>query len=810
MKKQYLIFYMLFSCFAYNCATAQINYQWVKSISSTTPNNDIGKSIVSDNVGNIYVTGKFGYGTGAEFNPYGTGSVSISSGGTDCFFAKYDANGDCLWANSMQVLAPGGIGFAIGTGIAVDASNNVYVLGVFKDSVDFDPGAGSFKLNSQGAMDCFFAKYDPSGAFQWVRHFGGSSDDDAGAGIAVDALGTGVYLTGYFKSSTAYFMNQYTVDTTLTNSGDKDAFIAKYGTDGSFKWAKSIGGIGEDVGTAIDASGSYVTFTGSFQNTADFNPGSSPELDTALGFKDVFVSKYFLDGSFGWTKNLGHTGSGNTAIGTGVAIDASNIYLTGVFKGQIDFEMNNVKQAIGQQDIFYAMYHISDELLGYGYNIGSNLNSQTDSASVSDIVVDPAGNIFLTGTFEGKADFNPSQGGDSLESVGKGDIFLAKYDTNGDKIWVKAMGGDSTDVGYGIAVNNAENVYLTGTFQGTVNFDPGAGIANRTSFGSFGTDIFISKYREGTSTIMGTVSHGVITNLVTSGSNSAYLYTETTNDGNAAMHLVETVDIDNTGNYSFSGVCTGNYIVLAIADTLDYPQVAPTYYGDSTHWQQAIHIITLPSTVHTANIIMKEYFPLTGTATISGTVLEGDGFNRVPGDPIPGTDVGLDHDPGGSIVSHTTTDANGKYTFKNLPAGCYKIYVNIPGLPMDSTYHECLDSLDNIPDLNFIADSSSIDINPTPSSVEQMNALKTIIQIYPNPHQGLTNIEFTITETNKVQIDVFNLIGEKVAELLNEQKQAGIVKCPFNGHDKGLTAGVYLLNVKVGDESITKKIIQVE
>jgi|GEM_PF-1598468 len=805
MKKNLLLICILFSYLAVNKAAAQINYQWVKSIGSSSPGDDAGKSLVVDNAGYIYVTGKISYGSApTNFNPYGTIPVYLTSTGPDCFFAKYNPNGNCEWVKNIGLTNSSG---AIGTSIAVDGASNVYVLGEFAGKAGFNPLGGDSLTSAGGSVDCFFAKYLSDGTFQWVRQFGGSGEDE-GAGIVVDPSGYDIFLTGYFKSSIANFSNNSAIDTTLTNASDKDIFLAKYGSDGVFKWAKSIGGSGEDIGTAIDANDSSITITGSFQGSVDFNPGVYPQNLVASGLKDAFVAKYQLDGSFGWAVDLGHAG-GNTALGTGVAIDANNIYVTGIFKGNIDFDPNNSKQANGRQDIFFALYHINDQSLGFGYNIGSSANSQTDSASSSDIIVDPSGNIYLTGTFEGKADFNPSQGGDTLESSGQGDIFFGKYANNGDLAWAKRMGCDSIEVGYGIAVDNSENIYLTGAYQGTVNFDPGAGIATRTCSDNFGTDLFISKYRPGgTSTITGNVSYNNI--ALNNGNNIARLYTQITNDGNAAMHLEDEVSIDPQGNYSFSDVNTDNYLVLAIADTATYPTLAATYYGDSTHWEQAIHIITSPNIIDTANIMMRGYPTLTGDASLSGLILEGDGYDRTAGTPIQGTEVGLDHDPGGSIMAHTTTGSDGKYTFNNIPAGCYKIYINIPGLPMDSTYHKCLDSLDNITHLDFIADSSSIYIDPTPTAINQIALAKIKMQVFPNPYKSVISIEFTMVTSNRVQLEVYNLLGEKMAEFLNEQKQAGLIKCRFNPADKGLKAGIYLLKLKVGGEISTKKIIQIE
>ncbi len=820
MKKQIQFFFVLLGCLAFNYSIAQINYQWAKSIGSSVLGDDEGQSIVVDDSGSVYVTGKF-YSGNTNFNLYGTPSVSLSNSDVDCFFAKYNSNGNCIWATKLDLEVNGR---AAGKSIAVDEAHNVYVSGIFTGTVDFDPAtSSSYSLTSLsgGALgvDCFVAKYDPAGSFQWVKRFGGNGDDIV-TGISVDDSGAGIFLTGFFESDTIKFYGSFsTVDSALANAtgGDNNIFFGKYDSAGTFQWAKSIGGTGEDMAMAIDANDSWVTITGSFQGSVDFGSGTGNLGDTifAGGAKDAFFAKFDLNGYLAWAYGIiGQSGS--EAIGTGIDMDAININITGVFKGTINFSdpqppfsILETKTAVGRQDIFFAKYQISHSF-NFAKKIGGNDN-QADSASASAIVVDPTGNIYLTGAFKGQVDFNPIAG-DNIVSSGNTDIFFAKYDEFGVEKWAKRIGASDKDIAFDIAVNNSENVFLTGTFRDTVNFDPGAGTANRASLGNFGTDIFIAKYREGSSIIKGNVTRSSNGNAISIGLNNyVSLYAQTVGDGNAAMHLVDTAIINSNGDYIFTELCADNYIVLAIAKGADYLSVVPTYYGDVTHWDQAIYITTMPNAIDTADIVMAEYLAITGDAKIGGRIVGENGFDRTV-KPIAGTEVGLEHDPGSIIVAHTVTDEEGYYSFENLSADtCYKVYVNIPGLPIVSNYHACPQSSDSIMTLDFVADSVSIDtVLSVPNSVLQMSSSKTKILLYPNPYKGFTTITFTMAESNWVHIEVYNLLGELMAELLNEHKQAGTVKCDFKAADKGLSAGIYLINLKVGDEMITKKIIQIE
>ncbi|MCH8890811.1 MAG: hypothetical protein IH827_07025, partial [Myxococcales bacterium] len=97
------------------------------------------------------------------------------------------------------------------------------------------------------------------------------------------------------------------------------------------------------------------------------------------------------------------------------------------------------------------------------------------------MAVDAAGNVYTTGFFLGTADFDPGPGTFNLTSAGSVDVFVQKLDTAGNPVWAVGMGGTGTDQGLGVAVDGAGNVYTSGFFQGTADFDPGPGTFNLTS-----------------------------------------------------------------------------------------------------------------------------------------------------------------------------------------------------------------------------------------------------------------------------------------------------------------------------------------
>lgn len=161
-------------------------FAWANKIGSTGA--DICRDIATDAAGNVYSTGTF---TGsADFDP-GAGTTTLTSaGGTDIFITKLDAAGALVWAYRI-----GNASNEEANGIALDATGNIHITGCFYGTVDFDPGVGVSTLGNGAGADIYVLKLNNSAGFVWVKQFGGTSDNQLGNKIAVDAAGN-VYSTG--------------------------------------------------------------------------------------------------------------------------------------------------------------------------------------------------------------------------------------------------------------------------------------------------------------------------------------------------------------------------------------------------------------------------------------------------------------------------------------------------------------------------------------------------------------------------------------------------------------------------------------
>jgi hypothetical protein len=451
------------------------DFVWAKSIAgSFSYGYDEGRSIVTDTNNNIYTTGFFSYT--ADFDP-GAGIFNLgSAGGPDVFISKLDSNGNFVWAKGM-----GGTDADYGYDVAIDANGNVYTTGFFSGTADFDPSPNTFNLTSAGYWDIFISKLDNNGNFIWAKRVGGNWLDE-GRGIATDTGGN-VYVTGSFESSVDFDPGPGTFNL------DDGAFVLKLDNNGNFVWAKNLAiagnagyGYGYDITLDLDAN---VYTTGYFANTADFDPGTGIFNMTSVGSNDIYISKLDSNGNFIWAKSMG---GGDGDSGISITVDShNNVYTTGTFFIEADFDPGlstyNLT-SLGQADVFVSKLDSNGNFV-WARSMGGEWSDSGRS-----ITVDKDSNVYTTGTVELTADFDPGPG---IFNVDRG-IFVSKLDSNGNFVWAKNMGWSIFNVGYGVTLDSNDNVYTTGTFRDTADFDPGPNTYYITSSGD--TDIFISKLGE--------------------------------------------------------------------------------------------------------------------------------------------------------------------------------------------------------------------------------------------------------------------------------------------------------------------------
>jgi hypothetical protein len=467
MKHSYPFLLLLFTSFT---GLSQ-DLAWAKQFDDNDSSHVYVNKDLTDQYGNVYITGKFG--GWIDFDP-GPGIYPlVSPDNHSGFIAKYDSSGKLKWAKAIISDTVQAIGTDI-TAIALDDEGSVYALGSFYDSTDFDPGPGVFKLFAALGHDMFVEKFDSSGNFSWVVQFPGTYNITT-RDIAVSP-DHDVYVTGTFGGGTFDFDPSPSVYN-LTCVGGLDVFFLKLSNTGSFLWAKTISGPMSEypISVSVDA-GANVHLAGYYEGTADFDPGLGIYNLSSNGYQDIFVAKYDQAGNLSWARSFGNTGEDK---GNYITCDAAgNTYVTGWFMHTVDFDPGAGTQSLtaaGLKDAFILKldvngnYRWAKRVGGYNGDIGLAM-SLTDAA------------VNLVIGFYDSIDVDPGPGSYFLGSANKSMFGYVKLDTAGNFKW--AMSIDHAIVVAGNCYMGEDSLgytYITGRFIGTIDCDPGPQVYNLSS-----------------------------------------------------------------------------------------------------------------------------------------------------------------------------------------------------------------------------------------------------------------------------------------------------------------------------------------
>lgn len=235
-----------------------------------------------------------------------------------------------------------------------------------------------------------------------------------------------------------------------------------------------------------DASGNVI-MAGTYEGTVDLGTGAQ----TSKGSSDIFVRKLNADGTTAWVRTIGGM---STESVDGIVLDASgNIYLSGSFGSAVDFNPTSgtdVRTAAGNAD-GYLLKLNADGSYGWVKTFGG----EAAFARVYGVALDTSNNLYLTGTFSQRVDFNPTAGTDyrSSDAAGSASIFVTRINADGTYGWTRTMGGNGIARGTCISVDSSGDVYISGHFLRTVDFNPGSAIENLSSSGDW--DMFLTKLK---------------------------------------------------------------------------------------------------------------------------------------------------------------------------------------------------------------------------------------------------------------------------------------------------------------------------
>ncbi len=331
---------------------------WSRGVGGTGP--DEAVAVALDPSENPYIAGYISAGT---TNVYTEGNFPgpiigsmTSNGQLDVALIQFTSAG----AYTSSMVLGSAAGSERPTQLKIDASGNIYLAGVFFNTVDFDPSGGTSNLTEsapQGSGDAFIAKYTAAGALSWAGSIRGVNSEFVND-LDIDGSGN-LYAVGSFSGFENFDLLGGTQ--TLTSTGLKDIFIAKYNAStGAFISVNKIGGTGDDEANGIHvlSSGDFYV-TGSFSGSGiDFDPSAGTTSLTSAGATDAFLAKYNSSIANTWALNIG---SANGDIGYAVNLSSDGkIIWAGSFTGAIDVEPGagvTTLTSVGAEDMFLLSYN---------------------------------------------------------------------------------------------------------------------------------------------------------------------------------------------------------------------------------------------------------------------------------------------------------------------------------------------------------------------------------------------------------------------------------------------------------------------
>lgn len=575
-----------------------IQFSWVKQIAG--PSHMQTRSAATDPSGAVIACGSI-EGL-VDFNPGSGSNTGSSSGLKDIFIYKLNASGEYVWS-----VVIGGSQDDIAYDIGTDAQGNVYCTGEFREMVNFNPGGTAFNLTAFSGYNAFVVKYSPAGEFLWARKFGGTSQGyESGRTLAVDASGN-VITSGVFYGTVDFDPGADVSNMNFNNS--YGCYISKLNTNGNFVWAKGFPG-GSTVPNELKTDGANNVYcVGTFYSNVDFDPGT-PSYTLNGQYYDTFITKFDPQGSFIWARQFQ---SSYYCVTTEIQIDPQgNVYAAGHFNGTTDFDPDLVAtQTVTNTQYSYRSFLV--KLNNQGLFQWMKQLSPNSETYVSGLKRDSNGNLFVSGHFKGFTDFDPDPVAEyPVASVTQyyDDGYITRLNSNGEFVQTVTFGGNDTDQVNAFLMNPSTGVMqCVGTFNGTCDFSPGAGVSNLTSAGL--SDGFVSRF----------VQCEAVTNTVEAESCGSYDYNGNTYSASGTYSTVFTTPsgcdsivslVLEIYNVTFSNV------QLYTTDVIEYNGI--TYSSEGDFVQTTVNSNGCDSLIYINVDILENNFTVQNN---SGTLVSG-------------------------------------------------------------------------------------------------------------------------------------------------------------------------------------------
>jgi len=720
--------------------------------------NVVPTRIKFDAAGDLVVSGYFNQDPTAivDFNPAGPSYTVATNGNTDAFVAKYNSAGVCQFA-----IAFGSPVNDYCYGLDIDASNNVYVAGFFKNVADFDPTAATYTLAAAGTNAMYVAKYNSTGALVWANGIGGTGNE-GGYRLKLDN-NSNVLVSGYMSSASLDADPSPTITLNLTKvgAGPTDALITKFDSQGNLIWAKNTGGTGEmwPYNITNDAQNN-IYIVGAFEGVNDFDFSAAVNTQTSItsSGSDAYLAKYTSAGDYIFAYAFGGgISASNEAFEVQIASN-NDILFGGMFiDGSVDFDpaaaATNTLPYNGGQDIFYCRY-------------SQCITPDTPTLTVNTITM-------------------------CANSVATLSIASGNLNSATNWVWASVVCGSGT-VGVGPTVT-VSPLFLTEYF---VRGEGGCSAPGACA--TVSVDVAALKG------ITGTVTTGAA--IPVPGFIQLFRYEGPLTKWDSVTYQ----NVNASGIYSFNAVNSGSYIIMSIPTATD---MVKTYAPNNATWKNSTVFYHSCLIDYNININVVPMLTLTpGPGVLSGKIIEGQGYgnkgNITPGNPIGGISIKGGKNPGGGIMGQARTDATGGYTFTSLPLSgvgeSYFIFVDIPGIDTNGTHHSAIVTGTTMyTDLDFVVDSDYV--SPIYyTGIKEVKLGGERISVYPNPATDLVYIKMDAKGESNISLELYNILGKKV---LTQNYDAVQSEFKASINVATLNRGVYFVKVRLNSGEAMIKLV---
>jgi gliding motility-associated-like protein len=479
-------FWLAFICLNFATALhAQIpNREW--STYHGGSNEDSFRDMAIDASGNVYVVGST-RSTNAIITP--PSSQSMIAGGSDAFLAKYDTNGNRIWATYF-----GGEADDFGQSIDLDVNGNIFITGLTFSSNGIATASTHQSFNS-GNGDTFIAKFSNNGAVIWGSYLGGSNFDFAND-IEIDVAGNPIII-GWTSSTTGISTGSAFQP---NHGGQDDVLFAKFDTNGQLQWATYFGDIGFDTGLQVESDPlGNIVISGWTSSTTNISSAGAHQSNFGGNSADGFLAVFNSNGNRLWATYYG--GSGDDYSDALYVTSSGDIYLSGFTNSP-----NNISSPSAFQpnistgyDVFLARFSITGFRFWATYYGGNGDDTAFRLREGNDAGLYMTGHTTSTNVMATPNAFQSNKSGGQ-------DVFLTRFENDGTVTWSTYYGGNGNDFGYGLVLDANDRIFINGNTEGSTNLSTINAI--QTAYGGGPSDGFLAKFAPCTTPVLNFINSG--------------------------------------------------------------------------------------------------------------------------------------------------------------------------------------------------------------------------------------------------------------------------------------------------------------